>query len=162
MRRSIIITIVLCFGIGFATCKNEGNSNAVNEMEGTAGKQGVKNMVTIIEIPVTNMTRAVKFYQVLLGVAIETMTMEGTELGVLPSTEGTVNVVLVKGEEYIPTKNGTLIYLNPGDDLQPALDRVENNGGKVILRKTQISPEMGYYAFFIDSEGNKLGLHSQK
>lgn len=94
--------------IGLTACKNESNSNAVNEMEGT------------------------------------------------------VNVVLVMGKEYIPTKNGTLIYLNPGDDLQPALDRVEKNGGKVILHKIQISLEMGYYAFFIDSEANKLGLHSQK
>lgn len=162
MRKSIIITIVMCLGIGITACKNESNPNAVNEMEGIGSKQGAKNMVTIIEIPVTNMTRAVKFYQVLLGVTIETMTMEGTELGVLPSIEGTVSVVLVKGEDYIPTKNGTLIYLNPGDDLQPALDRVEKNGGKVILPKTQISPEMGYYSFFIDSEGNKLGLHSQK
>lgn len=162
MRRSSIIAIVLCLGIGITTCKNESYSNAVNEREGKAETQEGKHMVTIIEIPVTNMTRAVKFYQGLLGVTIETITMEGTELGVFPSKVGTVSVVLVKGDDYLPAKNGTLVYLNPGDDLQPALDRVEKNGGKVILTKTQISPEMGYYAFFIDSEGNKLGLHSQK
>ena len=72
----------------------------------------------------------------------------------------TVNVVLAKGSDYKPTTEGTLLYLNPGHDLQPTLDKIEQNGGKIIVPKTLISPEMGYFGMFIDTEGNKMGLHS--
>ena len=81
-------------------------------------------------------------------------------MGVLPNDEGTVNVVLVKGNDYKPTTDGAVLYLNAGNDLQPMLDKVAQNGGQVIVPKTEISPEMGYFALFIDTEGNKLGLHS--
>ena len=64
------------------------------------------------------------------------------------------------GKDYKPTTDGALLYLNAGEDLQAMLDKVEKNGGQVILPKTEISPEMGYFALFIDTEGNKLGLHS--
>ena len=87
--------------------------------------------------------------------------MGDTEMGVLPANVGSVNVVLVKGKDYIPTKNGVLVYLNLGHDLQPALDRVEKSGGKILLQKTLIDPEMGYYALVVDSEGNRMGLHSK-
>jgi uncharacterized protein len=69
--------------------------------------------------------------------------------------------VLAKGSDYKPTTDGAVIYLNAGDNLQPVLDKVEPNGGKIIVPKMHISPEMGYFAMFIDTEGNKLGLHSQ-
>ncbi|MFT4146889.1 MAG: hypothetical protein QM644_20805, partial [Mobilitalea sp.] len=59
-----------------------------------------------------------------------------------------------------PTTDGAVLYLNAGNDLQPMLDKVAQNGGQVIVPKTEISPEMGYFALFIDPEGNKLGLHS--
>ena len=103
---------------------------------------------------------SVKFYQTVLGIAIEEMEMDGNQMGVLPNDEGTVNVVLVKGNDYKPTTDGAVLYLNAGNDLQPMLDKVAQNGGQVIVPKTEISPEMGYFALFIDTEGNKLGLHS--
>jgi len=85
--------------------------------------------------------------------------MDGTQMGVLPSDGETVNVVLVKNETK-PTMEGSLLYLNAGNNLQPVLDKVVENGGQLILPKTEISPEMGYFALFADTEGNKLGLHS--
>ena len=120
----------------------------------------MNNLISIVEIPTADFARAVKFYQTVLGLAIEEMEMDGNQMGVLPNENGTVNVVLVKGNDYKPTTEGAVLYLNAGDDLQPMLDRVEQNGGQVILAKTEISPEMGYFALFIDTEGNKLGLHS--
>jgi len=51
-------------------------------------------------------------------------------------------------------------YLNGGKDVQNVLDRVENSNGNVIVPKTQISPEMGYFGMFIDTEGNKIAVHS--
>ena len=81
-------------------------------------------------------------------------------MGVLPNEEGTVNVCLVKGNDYKPTTDGAVVYLNAGNDLQPMLDKVLQNGGEVIVPKTEISPEIGFFAQFIDTEGNRLGLHS--
>lgn len=120
----------------------------------------MNNLISIVEIPTADFARAVAFYQTILGLAIEEMEMDGNQMGVLPNENGTVNVVLVKGNDYKPTTDGAVLYLNAGDDLQPILDRVKQNGGQVILAKTEISPEMGYFALFIDTEGNKLGLHS--
>jgi predicted enzyme related to lactoylglutathione lyase len=120
----------------------------------------MKNLISIVEIPVADFSRAVTFYQAILGVSIEEMEMGGVQMGVLPSDGETVNVVLAKGSEYKPTSEGALLYLNAGNDLQPALNKIEQSGGKVIVPKTEISPEMGFFALFIDTEGNKLGLHS--
>lgn len=118
------------------------------------------NLVSIVEIPVINFSAAVAFYQSILNISIEEVDMGSTKMGVFP-VEGTgVNVVLAEGDDYQPTTNGVVVYLNAGDDLRPILDRVGLNGGEVILPRTEISPEMGYFALFLDTEGNKIGLHS--
>ena len=122
----------------------------------------MNNLISIVEISVTDFARAVKFYQTVLGISIEEMKMDGNQMGILPNEEGTVNVVLIKGNDYKPTTDGAVLYLNAGKDLQPMLYKVAQNGGQVIVPKTEISPEMGYFALFIDTEGNKLGLHSAK
>lgn len=118
------------------------------------------NLVSIIEIPTVEFERAKTFYQNILQLNIEEAEMDGTLMGVLPADAGDVNIILVKGPDYAPTTEGALLYLNAGKDLTPFLERIEKNGGQVLLPKTLISDEMGYFAFFIDSEGNKLGLHS--
>lgn len=120
----------------------------------------MRNLISIVEIPATDFSRAVQFYQSILGVVIEEAYMDGTQMGVLPSDGETVNVVLVKGNDYKPTSNGAVLYLNAGNDLQPMLEKVSQNGGQIVVPKTEISPEMGFFALFIDTEGNKLGLHS--
>lgn len=160
--KKIIFIVLFFLGFGFTDCKKENNSDRASIVGGKMDIAGNLNMISIIEIPVTNLKRAIQFYQTILGIRIETMAMGETEMGVLPAKEGSVNVVFVKGNDYIPAKNGVLVYLNLGNDLQPALDQVEKNGGKIILPKTLIDPQMGYYALFVDSEGNKMGMHSQK
>jgi hypothetical protein len=122
----------------------------------------MKNLISIVEIPAADLARAKKFYQTILNITIDEMEMAGTQMGVLPSDVNTVNVVLVKGDDYKPTTDGALLYLNAGEDLQPMLNNIEQNGGQVIVPKTEISPEMGFFALFIDSEGNRMGLHSLK
>ena len=56
--------------------------------------------------------------------------------------------------------DGTLVYLNANPDVQNVLDKIEAAGGKIIVPKTQISPEYGYMAVFVDTEGNRIALHS--
>jgi hypothetical protein len=159
MKRTILSAAIL-IAIGFSACTEAKNNVKKAENSQTQKETKMNNLISIVEIPVADFSRGVNFYRAILGLAIEEMEMDGNQMGVLPNEEGTVNVVLVKGKDYKPTTDGAVLYLNAGMDLQPMLDKVEKNGGQVILPKTEISPEMGYFALFIDTEGNKLGLHS--
>jgi len=67
---------------------------------------------------------------------------------------------VVHGEGYQPSLDGTRIYLNAGPDLSVVLDRVTGAGGVVVMGKTQISPDVGYFAIIDDTEGNRVCLHS--
>lgn len=120
----------------------------------------MKHLISWVEIPATNFERAITFYKQVLGQDITEMDMFGTKMGLFASDSETVSGAIVQGEGYTPSTEGPLVYLNGGEDLQAILDKVEPNHGKVIVAKTQISPEMGYFGLFIDTEGNKMGLHS--
>lgn len=128
----------------------------------TVAPATLKNRISIVEIPASNLEKAISFYEGILGISIEKMDMGDTKMGILPNEQGTVNVVLVKGPDYTPSTSGTTVYLDGGDDLQTVLSKVEANGGKILVPKTPINEEMGFFALFTDVEGNKLGLHSLK
>ena len=87
--------------------------------------------------------------------------MMGTEMAFFPGdtkNQGATGAI-VRGEGYAPTESGSLVYFSAGEDLSNVLVKVENAGGKVTLPKTAIG-ENGFIAHLIDSEGNKIGLHS--
>jgi len=107
------------------------------------------------EIPAKNFERAVKFYSTILGVGIEKSNMMGFDMGFFSGA-------VVAGDGYVPNDKGTVVYLNGGDDLNTVLSKVEKAGGKVAVPKTKITDEYGFFALFIDTEGNKVGLHSSK
>jgi hypothetical protein len=120
------------------------------------------NMVVWFEIPVSDMDRAKTFYETVFKVKIEVVNFGGLLMGWFPD-RGEVNGArgtLIKQESYIPSKEGTLVYFGC-DDLQNELDRVEKAGGKIYQPKTEISPEHGCMGVFIDTEGNRVALHSQ-
>jgi predicted enzyme related to lactoylglutathione lyase len=114
------------------------------------------------EIPVTDFARAKSFYEKVLGITIETLTMGPMTMGMLSADPNAVGGALVQGEGCEPSKQGTTVYLNGGDDLAPMLARVEPAGGSVAVPKTEIGNGYGFFAYFIDTEGNKVGLHSMK
>jgi uncharacterized protein len=120
----------------------------------------MENMINWFEIPASDFTRAVKFYKNILGVEIKEADMFGTKMGFLPSSGKNVSGAIVQGSDYKPSSDGVTLYLNGGDNLDVILNKVESNNGQIIVPKTQISPDMGYFAMFIDTEGNKLALHS--
>lgn len=151
---------IMLIAIGFSACTNIKPKEEIAENIQTQKSNTMSSLISIVEISTSDFYRAVKFYRTILGVNIEEVDMDGTQMGVLSSDNGTVNVCLVKGSDYRPTTDGTVVYLNAGNDLQPMLDKIEQNGGRAIVPKTEIGPEMGYFALFIDTEGNKLGLHS--
>lgn len=120
----------------------------------------MQQFISIFEIPVTDMARAIRFYEAILDIKIEEVDMEGVQMGVFPGDDQVVSGVLACSPYHTPSTDGVVVYLNGGDDLQLVLDKVTANNGAVVAPKTPISPEMGYFAMFIDSEGNRLGLHS--
>ena len=125
--------------------------------------QDLKNSINWFEIPVADFGRATKFYGALYQTELYTDKMGDFDMGFLPMSQEDKTAVggaLVAGDGYVPSQEGTVVYLNGGDDLQAILDRVEGAGGKVLVPKFEITPEYGHCAFFLDSEGNKVGIHS--
>lgn len=116
--------------------------------------------ISIFEIPATDISRAIEFYQAILDMNIERVDMPGMEMGILPYEEQAVTGVILKEEGLRPSADGVTIYLNGGENLQIILDKVEKNNGKVLIPKTAHADDVGYFAIFLDSEGNKMGLHS--
>ena len=123
----------------------------------------MKNMVNWFEIPVKDIERAKKFYEMVFDVKLQDMpmNMEGYRMYVFEHGKDTVSGALVQGVGYTPSHDGTLIYMNGGDDVSGALGKVTEAGGKVLQEKFAIG-EYGFVAYFEDSEGNKLALHSMK
>jgi len=163
MKKSILCSaIILSFGI--TTCNSQDKSKTETTSVESNSNQKTKEMkshISIFEIPATDISRAVDFYQAILGVNIEKMEMPGMEMGIFPYEEQMVTGVIVKGEGYKPSADGVTIYLNGGDNLQTILDKVEKNGGKILMPKTAHADESGFFALFLDTEGNRLGLNSQ-
>lgn len=118
------------------------------------------NTINWFENPATNFQRAVTFYKDIFGIQIKEAEMFGLKMGFFPSDGNNVSGTIVQGEDYTPSTSSPLIYLNGGADLQVFLDKVEGSKCKAIVPNTLISPEMGYFGIFLDTEGNKMTVHS--
>mgnify|MGYP000276926065 CR=1 FL=1 len=117
--------------------------------------------VSWFEIPAINFQKAVDFYNYIYGIEMATIVNEEYNMAFFP-TDSNVGGAVVAGPGSVPSEAGPLLYLNGGNDLSIVLDRVEAAGGRIIMPKTHIDKDSGYFAIFIDSEGNKLALHSQQ
>lgn len=118
------------------------------------------NAINWFEIPVTDFGRAKKFYGDIFGVDMYEQMMGPHQMGFFPG-EG-VSGAIVKAEGYKPSQDGALIYLAAGEDLTGVMNKIEKAGGKVIQPKMKVTDEIGFIALFIDTEGNKVALHSPK
>ena len=122
-----------------------------------------QNMVSWFEIPVKDMARASTFYNDIFKIDIQVQNFGGTLMGWFPWVEGKTGASgsLIQNEAYQPSEtHGVLIYFS-SEDVSIELAKVEKAGGKVVQKKTQISPEVGYMGLFIDTEGNRIALHSR-
>ena len=124
----------------------------------------MQNAISWFEIPATNLERAQKFYETIFAMNMIPMDMENIKMRMFPLDDMMTQVggaiVDSGGFHKASLTDGPLIYLNGNPDVQTILNRVEAAGGKIMVPKTEISPEYGYMAVFVDTEGNRIGLHS--
>ncbi len=123
------------------------------------------NIVGWIEIPVIDMERAIRFYETVLGIKLDRNQLDGLDMAWFPFEEsglGCSGSLVYNPEFYKPSAEGTLIYITPrSGDLAIELSRVEAAGGKVLIPKKLIAEAIGNMGLFLDSEGNRIALHTR-
>ena len=119
------------------------------------------NAINWFEIPATDISRAKTFYESIFEITMHEMEMSDMKYVMFPFDPKSAKVsgAIAKSSFHTPGSTGTIIYLNANPDLQNVLDRIENAGGKITMPKTSIGGN-GFLAFFTDSEGNGMALHS--
>jgi uncharacterized protein len=118
--------------------------------------------VYYFEIPVTDMDRAIRFYEALLGVKLTRQTVDGYDMALFPFKEGSPGATgaLAKGDVYVPSKNGPILYFHV-DDIKVTMDRALTLGSKPLYPIKDIG-DAGQVAEIEDSEGNRLALNQPK
>lgn len=122
-----------------------------------------KNAISWFEIPATDLARAQKFYETIFDIDLIVMDFPNIKMRMFPLEDmmGVGGAVVESGGFHKPSAtDGPLIYLNGNPDLQIVLDKVTAAGGTIAVPKTEISPDYGYMGVFLDTEGNRIGLHS--
>ncbi|MFT3682037.1 MAG: VOC family protein [Ferruginibacter sp.] len=124
----------------------------------------MKNAISWFEIPTTDINRAQQFYETIFGITMIPMDMPNISMRMFPLDDMMTQVggalVDSRGFHNPSAELGVLVYLNGNPDVQLVLEKVEAAGGKVLVPKTEISPEYGSMGVFLDTEGNRIGLHS--
>jgi predicted enzyme related to lactoylglutathione lyase len=124
------------------------------------------NMVGWFEIPVSNMERAKKFYEKVFDITIRTEQFGDTLMGWFPfpddpEAKGAGGSLVQNTEFYKPMANGTLVYFS-SPEITFELQKVEEAGGVILQEKTLIREDIGFMALVLDSEGNRIALHSRE
>lgn len=118
----------------------------------------MKKLISWVEIPANDFRRATAFYEQLLKLKLEVFECETEKMACFPGGEGAIS----QAPGFLPGKDGVLVSFNVSDDLDSSLKRVAEMGGRVLTPKTKIEVEgRGYFAVFIDCEGNKVGLYGE-
>ena len=124
----------------------------------------MQNAISWFEIPATDINRAQLFYETIFGITMMPMDMPKMKMRMFPLDDpmnGVGGTLVDSGGFHKPSEtDGPLIYLNGNPDVQIILDRVEAAGGKIMVPRTEISPEYGDMAVFLDTEGNRIALHN--
>ncbi len=124
------------------------------------------NVVGWFEIPVSDIDRAIRFYETVFDVKLERNQMGPFDMAWFPFKEdglGAPGSLVCYKDSYKPSPDGVLIYFTAhSGDLTNELDKVEEMGGVILQDKTLINEETGYMAIFLDTEGNRIAIHSRK
>lgn len=122
--------------------------------------QKKENFLSWYEIPAADLDRAINFYSSIFDIKFETVHTGVHTMAFFPAETG-VGGAIVYGDGCIPSQTGTLVYLNAGSNLDEPLSKIVSSGGQILMGKTFISDDVGFYALILDSEGNRLALYSK-
>jgi predicted enzyme related to lactoylglutathione lyase len=127
----------------------------------TQAKDDKMNPVVYFEIPVTDLKRAIAFYGSVFGFDFEIEEIDGYQMALLPMNEGAQGITgaLAKGDVYVPSLNGPIIYFGT-NDIRATIEKAVAAGGKILYPVKSNGP-LGFVAEFQDSEGNRIALHQK-
>jgi len=115
------------------------------------------------EIPVTNLSRASKFYEAVFNARLRIETdFDSAPMAIFNDAAGESCGCLTETQAFKASTDGVLVYLDAGPSIQKAIDRIVPAGGKVVLDKFELPKQLGYIAHFIDTEGNRVALHAMQ
>lgn len=124
------------------------------------------NVVGWFEIPVSNMERAISFYEKIFDFKLVRQKIGNLDMAWFPWVDDAIGAsgsLVFNKELYKPSKDGVLIYFTAqSGDVSIELSRVKDAGGKVYIPKTLITDDIGYMAVIEDTEGNRVALHARK
>ena len=116
----------------------------------------MNNLISWVEIPAKNFERATEFYNKVLNLKLEVADYGIEKMACFPGGEGAISFA----PNFEPSSGGVLVSLNASKQFDAVLKRIAENGGEVKQGKTKIQAEgRGYFATFLDTEGNKLSLY---
>ena len=126
-----------------------------------AHARSMNKTISWFEIPALDLHRASAFYEKILAVTLNHVEMGGASLAVFPyDRDQATGGSLITGPGFKPGAAGAVVYLNAGESLDTVLARIVPAGGAIVLPRTELPPGMGAYAHFLDTEGNRVGLHA--
>ncbi|WP_029902414.1 VOC family protein [Prevotella sp. 10(H)] len=124
----------------------------------------MKASIAFFEIPVLDFDRAIKFYETVLNVNLTAMDCGHDKMALFPAENGVCPGAIswAKDKRFLPSENGTMVSFNI-ENIERAISLIEKFGGKILISKTKIEgEESGYFSIFLDCEGNRVGLYSDK
>lgn len=157
-----IAVAVLAMAFGLAACGGgQAAGNAPMQSTAAERKDPMPNLVAHVEIPVTDMDRAVAFYTTVFATDLERQTIDGYDMALFPASEGQgATAALAKGDVYRPSKEGAIVYLRVAD-IRATVARAEAAGGSVLYPVKDVG-EFGLVGEIADSEGNRIALSQQR
>ncbi len=117
----------------------------------------MKKMISWVEIPTTDFSRAVEFYNQVFQLALKSEDHGSEKMACFPGGEGAI--IYSKG--YLPSDKGVLVSFTVPDTIDNTLVRIQKKGGKIVQQKAEIGHGKGFFAVVLDSEGNQIGLHQK-
>jgi predicted enzyme related to lactoylglutathione lyase len=124
--------------------------------------EAASHIVSWFEIPSTDFERAARFYETVLGTTLRRENFGDQPIGIFQYTEPATGGCIVHSPTVKPSADGVVVYLNAQPNVDAVLGRVEKAGGKVQGPAIELPRNIGHIGFFIDTEGNRIGLHSPK